>query len=98
MAQEMVKMAQEITMKEAPEEALGMVLKTYLEQKIAECQEAIKRFEEKYGVNITDFYEKLDEEFSLSWEHERDYMDWDWATAKLKNLKEKLGKLQIHED
>jgi len=45
MAQEMVKMAQEITMKEAPEEALGTILKTYLEQKIAECQEAIKRFE-----------------------------------------------------
>jgi len=36
MAEEMVRMAREITMKEAPEEAFSMVLKTYLEQKFGE--------------------------------------------------------------
>ncbi len=98
MAQEMVKMAREITMKEAPEEALGIVLRSYLEQKIAECAEKIRCFEKKYGMNINDFYEKLGEEFSLSWEHEKDYMDWDWATAKLEHLKGKLGKLETYGD
>lgn len=98
MAQEMVKMAQEITMKEAPEEALSIVLKSYLEQKIAEYEEKIRHFEKKYGIGIKEFYEKLGEEFSLSWEHEKDYMDWDWATAGLKYLKEKLEKLETHGD
>ena len=98
MAQEMVKLAREITMKEAPAEALGIVLKTYLEQKIAECEDKIRRFEEKYCMNINDFYEKLGDEFGLSWEHEKDYMDWDWATAKLELLKEKRGKLETYGD
>jgi hypothetical protein len=97
MAQEIVKLAQEITMKEAPEEALGIVLKTYLEQKIAECREKIKRFEKKYGMNINDFYEKLDEEFSLSWEHEKDYMDWEAATTNLRYFEETFKNLKEYE-
>jgi hypothetical protein len=103
MAQEVVKMAQEITTKEAPEEALSIVLKTYLEQKIAECTERIKHFEKKYGMSFNDFYEKLGEEFSLSWEHEEDYMDWEAATTNREYFKEAFEKLredesqQIHE-
>jgi hypothetical protein len=97
MAQEMVKLAQEITMKEAPEDALSIVLKTYLEQKIAECEARIRHFEKKYGMCFNDFYEKLGEWFSLSWEHEKDYMDWESATTNrqyfkesIKNLKERI--------
>jgi len=93
MAEEMVKMAREITMKEAPEEALSIVLKTYLEQKIAECETRIEHFEKKYGMSFNDFYEKFGEEFSLSWEHEKDYMDWEAATTNLQYFKEVLEKL-----
>lgn len=89
-----MKLAQEITMKEAPEEALSVVLKTYLEQKIAECQEEIKRLEEKYGMSINEFYEKLGDEFSLSWEHEKDYMGWEAATTNLRYFKEALKNLE----
>ena len=93
MAQEMVKLAQEITMKEAPEDALSIVLKTYLEQKIAKSREKIRRFEEKYGVDVESFYDKLGTEISLSLEYEGDYLEWDFELAKLESLEEKYKEL-----
>ena len=94
MAQEMVKLAQEITMKEAPEDALSIVLKTYLEQKIAKSREKIRRFEEKYGVDVESFYDKLGTEIPLSLEYEGDYLEWDFELAKLKSLEEKYKELE----
>ena len=97
MAEEVLKLAQEITMKKTPEEAVKFMLVEYLEKKIAECEGTIRRFERKYGMNMKGFYEKLGVEFDLSWEHEKDYMDWDWAVVELEDLKEKLEKLKVHE-
>jgi hypothetical protein len=96
MAQEMVKLAQEITMKEAPEEALSVVLKTYLEQKIAECKEKIRKFEKKYGVDVETFYDKLGTEIPLSLDYEGDYLEWDFELAKLKSLEEKYKGLESY--
>jgi hypothetical protein len=96
MAQEMVKLAQEITMKEAPEEALIVVLKTYLEQKIAECKEKIRKFEKKYGVDVETFYDKLGTEIPLSLDYEGDYLEWDFELAKLKSLEEKYKELESY--
>ena len=96
MAQEMVKLAQEITTKEAPEDALGIVLKTYLEQKIAESKEKIRKFEEKYGVDAETFYDKLGTEIPLSLEYEGDYLEWDFELAKLQSLEEKYRELQSY--
>jgi hypothetical protein len=50
MAQEIVKLAQEITAKEAPEEALGIVLKTYL-SKLQSLEEKYKELE-SYGNKL----------------------------------------------
>jgi len=48
-------------------------------------------------MNITDFYEKLGDEFSLSWEHEKDYMDWEATTTNLRYFKEALKNLEKDE-
>ena len=94
MAQEMVKLAQEITMKEAPEDALSIVLRTYFGQKIAKSREKIREFEERYGVDVETFYDKLGTEIPLSLEYEGDYLEWDFELAKLKSLEEKYRGLE----
>lgn len=88
MVQEMVKLAQGITMKEAPEDALSIVLRTYLEQKIAKGREKIRKFEERYDIDVETFYDKLGTEIPLSLEYEGDYLEWAFELAKLKSLEE----------
>ncbi len=96
MAQEMVKLAQEITMKEAPEDALSIVLRTSLEQKMAKSREKIREFEERYGVDVETFYDKLGTKIPLSLEYEGDYLEWDFELAKLKSLEEKYKELKLY--
>jgi len=55
MAEEMLSLTKEITMKENLDEALGIVLKDYLERKIADCKEEIKKYEAKYGMSFEEF-------------------------------------------
>ena len=94
LSEEILKIAREVTAREKPEEALTIILRRYIQGRIAECEEEIKKFESKYGMSIKDFYEKLGRDFPLTWEHERDYMDWDWAIAEIEELKERLKKLE----
>lgn len=90
MAEEMLKLAQEVTMKEKPEEALGVVLKGYLERRIAECKGEIKNFESKYDMSFVEFEEKLGKEFGLSYEHEMDYARWGAKLDELEELEKQL--------
>ena len=98
MSEELLRVAKEVTAKEKPEEALAIVLKGYIQNRIDECEQKIKNFESKYGVGIKEFYEKLGTGFSLSWECEKDYMDWDWTIAELEELKGAIEKLKTYEN
>lgn len=71
-----------------------IVLRNYLEQKMANSREKIRRFEEKYGVDVETFYDKLGTEIPLSLEYEGDYLEWDFELAKLKSMEEKYRELE----
>jgi len=95
-AREMLALAQEITRKKSPEGALGQVLKGYLERRIKECEEEISKFENKYGMPFEDYKEMLGERVTLSYEHEKDYMDWGASVIEYRFLKEEKNKLDYY--
>lgn len=94
MAEEMLRIAEEITQKKTPEEAMRVVLMEYLEKKIAECKEEIQRFERKYGMDFEEFERRLGKEFSLSYEHEMDYAKWGARLDELEDLEQRLRQLR----
>jgi len=94
MAEEMLKIAQEITMKKSPEEAMKTVMVEYLEKKIAECKEEIQRYEKKYGMDFREYERRLGKEFSLSYEHEMDYARWGARLDELEDLELHIGQLK----
>lgn len=101
MAEEMLSLTKEITMKKNLEEALGIVLKDYLERRIADCKEEVNKYEAKYGMSFEEFGKRIrDKRFNEELEKkygtiqvENDYFDWGGALTDLQFLKEKLGKL-----
>jgi len=94
--QELAKLAQEITGKERPEEALSAALKGYLEQQVEGYQEVIRELERKYGMPFEEFEEKLGQELTLSWEHERDYMAWEEAVTNLQYFQRVAERLKTY--
>ena len=84
MAQEMLRIAQEITAKKKPEEALYTTLRSYLEQRMEKCREEINDFELKYSMSFEEFKDKLSKELELSWEHEKDFFFCEGAITDLK--------------
>lgn len=94
MSQKLLKVVQEVTGKKDEKEALGEILKNYVNERIAVCREKIQRFQEKYKMSFEEFHEKLGEDLALSWEHESDAFDWEGALTdleKLQKLKERYG-------
>ncbi|KPV63344.1 MAG: hypothetical protein AOA65_1352 [Candidatus Bathyarchaeota archaeon BA1] len=96
-----LKLAQEITMKKSPEEALSLIVRSYLEQRIAEYEGKINGFERKYRMCFDEFGLKLnDDESERALEEEfgdklhMDYMEWEAYSDGLKILKSKLSSLQ----
>lgn len=80
----------EITEGSRPEEALGTILKEYLEGKIEEKKEKIRKLEEKWGMDFEEF-EKKSKQNNLpkgkdpySQEVEEDYRKWEGAVTLLK--------------
>lgn len=93
---QLTKLAQEITGKDKPEEAFGEALKSYLEQRMKEYQEVVKRLEQKYGMSFEAFSTKLGQELSLSWEHEQEFMAWEEAVTNLRYFQEAIEQLRAH--
>jgi transposase len=94
MAEEMLRLVQEITMKKTPEEAMKLMIREYLEKKIAECKEEIEKFQRKYGMDFKEYERRLGREFSLSYEHEMDYARWGARLDELEDLEQHLGQLK----
>lgn len=93
MTPKILEFAQEITMKDTPEEAVSITLKVFIEQRIKKYKSDIKKFERKYGMSFKEFHKKLGREYDLSWEHEKDYLDWEEATTNLKYFEESSKRL-----
>lgn len=96
-AQEMLELAQEITRKKSHEGALGQILKGYLERRIKECEEENSKLENKYGMTFEEYKEVLGEKITLSYEHEKDYMNWEASVIEYRFLKEEKNKLDYYE-
>jgi len=101
MSQELMKLVQEMTMKKSPEEALNVVIREYLEKKVAECTAEIQRYEKKYGLNFEEFRAKLnDRDFEKKMEEKygearlhMDYIEWEGFTDSLTYLEQKISEL-----
>jgi len=101
MSEEMLRIAQETTMKKTPEEAFSVVLRGYLKGKMGECEREMRRYEEKYGMSFEDFEKRIsDKGFAGELERrhgairvEDDYFDWSGAFTDFQYYKGKLEKL-----
>ena len=94
MTEDILKIAQEITMKKTTEEAVRLMLVEYMDKKVAECREEIQKFERKYGMDFKEYERRLGKEFGLSYEHEMDYARWGARLDELDDLERRLGKLK----
>lgn len=76
-----------------PEEALSIVLKDYLDEKVAEKEREVKRFEEKWGMEFQDFADRLEadelpeDRDPYSFEVEEDYREWEAALTLLEKYR-----------
>ena len=79
-----------------------MILKDYLDGKIADCEREMRKYEEKYGMSFEEFDERVTNDKSFHDEIERkygvvqaenDYFEWGGAISSLKYLQERLKKL-----
>lgn len=93
---ELTKLAQEVTGRDNPEEALEVALRSYLERKIDDYQQDIQDLEAKYGMNFEEFKERLGKELDLSWQHERDFMRWEEAVTNLNHFHQLLDRLKTY--
>jgi hypothetical protein len=89
-------LAQEITGRDDPLEALAETLRNYIEQKLGHYRQEILRLERKYGFTYAAFVEKLGQELPLTWEHEQDYMAWEEALTNLEYMQTLNRKLTVH--
>ena len=90
------KLAQEVTGRNDPTEALWETLRSYIEHRIQHYRKEINRLESKYGLKYEGFAGKLNNEIDLSWEHEQDYMAWEEALTNLKHFEDITNQMKIH--
>ena len=51
---------------------------------------------EKYGVGFDELKEMLGDRVALTWEHEKDYMDWEEAVTNLEYFELTLERLKAY--
>ena len=74
------------------EGALLKILFDYIELKLRDIKEKIRKFEEKYGMNFEEFKENiLKSEKSYKYEVEKDFWEWE-SLETLKKYYERLKK------
>jgi hypothetical protein len=93
---ELRKLAQEVTGRDNPQEAIEETLRAYIELKLQDYQREILRLEQKYGVDYGTYVGKLDEELPLTWEHEQDCLAWEEAVTNLAYFEEMNQRLVAH--
>jgi translation initiation factor 2 alpha subunit (eIF-2alpha) len=96
MREQILNLAQEVTGAQNVDKAVTIALESYLEQKIAEYKQVAKGLIEKYGVGFSEFKEMLGTQLALTWEHEKDYMDWEEAVTNLEYFESTLERLKAY--
>jgi len=94
MQEKILELAKEVTGTQDLDKAVAIVLRSYLEQKIAEYKQVVKNLSKKYGVEFDRFKEMLGDQLALTWEHEKDYMDWEEAITNLAYFESALERLK----
>ncbi len=90
------KLAQEVTGRTDPTEALEETLRTYVEQKLSHYQQEVARLEHKYALSFEAFAQRLAKDLPLTWEHEQDYMAWEEALTNLEYFEKITSQLKVH--
>ena len=90
------KLAQEVTGRADPTEALEETLRAYVEQKLIHYQHEISRLEYKYALSFEAFAQRLGKDLPLTWEHEQDYMTWEEAITNLEYFEKIASQLKVH--
>ncbi|MEW6557211.1 MAG: hypothetical protein AB1349_07645 [Elusimicrobiota bacterium] len=60
-------------------------MKRKQKKEIKKWLKVVTSLKKKYNINFIQFEKKLGKDFNLTWEHEKDYIDWDWALTNIKN-------------
>jgi len=94
--QELQKIAQWMTGEDNPLQAMQAVLAEYAEGVIASYRGTLEKMERKYGLDFGEFQRRLGESLPLSWEHERDYMEWEEAVTNLPEYQRIASQLKAH--
>ena len=89
------KLAQEVTGRSDPTEALEETVRSYIEQKVSHCRQEITRLEHKYGLAFDAFARKLGKELPLSWKHEQDYMAWEEALTNIEYFEGVASQMKV---
>ena len=90
------KLAQEVTGRADPTEALEETLRSYVEQKLSHYRQEVSRLEHKYALSFEAFTERLGKDLPLTWEHEQDYMAWEEALTNLEYFEKITSQLKVH--
>jgi len=69
---------------------LGELLKA----KIAEYREVVESLSKKYNMDFERFKELLGTQLELTWEHEKDYLEWEEAVTNLQIFEAALNELK----
>ena len=96
MRSEILKLAQEITGIQDSDKAIAVALESYLKQKIAEYREVVESLSKKYNMDFERFKELLGTQLELTWEHEKDYLEWEEAVTNLQIFEAALNELKAY--
>ena len=73
-------------------DGLKELLLAYIDSKIKDYRQRIRRLEAKYGMSFEEFRKKMGKELPLDWEHEKDGIEWETAITELEELKKLRSK------
>ncbi|MFQ6063313.1 MAG: hypothetical protein ACE5J9_09110, partial [Methanosarcinales archaeon] len=59
-------------------------------------KDEISKFETKYGMSFEEYKERLGLQYTLSYEHEKDYMNWEASVIEYRFLKLQKNKLDYY--
>lgn len=78
-----------------PETVLVSALKKEIMSKIVEFSNIVRKFEQKYKINLENFEQQdLLNKLGHTWTVEEDYYEWDRAMTELRNLEGILRELE----
>ena len=91
---ETTKALTELTGEPRAEVALTLIIRDYARRKLAELEEALSRYESKYGMSFEAYHRKWEadkREELFGYEAEWDFLDWEGLVTRHKRLAESFA-------